>query len=333
MIFLVLRFWIKISRSCGLWWDDSLLALSWVTLVVNNAIISVLLSLGFGTEQSYTTHMAILLAISGVTIPLARVWSKTSFALTLLRVIDTKARFQRLFIWFVIISMHSLSILYCVMVWRRICESQATEDSQAVGRIPGPCLPLNILLALQISNIALSAFMDFALALFPWLIIWKLQMRLQEKIGTAVAMSLGILSGSRAGIFAILQIKGILTLAGPGYSEYRLATLSIVSSAEPTITIVAASIPVLRILLRDLYHKPTLVEVSTKGTSRAELRRTSTKIDRNTSVDQPRGITQKTEVEIEYSRKSSYAAHDSRGVGYEMDEWDLGLPIQAGTAR
>ncbi|KAK8859837.1 hypothetical protein PGQ11_010571 [Apiospora arundinis] len=28
MFFLVLRFWIKISRRCGLWWDDGFLALS-----------------------------------------------------------------------------------------------------------------------------------------------------------------------------------------------------------------------------------------------------------------------------------------------------------------
>ncbi|KAK6858105.1 hypothetical protein PG995_005804 [Apiospora arundinis] len=95
----------------------------------------------------------------------------------------------------------------------------------------------------------------------------------------------------------------------------KLAKLAIVTSAEPTMTIVAALIPVLRILLRDLYHKPTLVEVSSsKGTSKAELRRTSTKIDPSGLIADPsRGIVQKTEVEIEYSRKSSYGANDSRG--------------------
>ncbi|KAK8054655.1 hypothetical protein PG994_009722 [Apiospora phragmitis] len=98
-------------------------------------------------------------------------------------------------------------------------------------------------------------------------------------------------------------------------------------------TIIAASTPVLRILLRDLYHKPTLVEVSTKSNSRAKLRRTSTMIDPDAITDQPRGIMQRTEVEIEYSRKSSYAAHDTRGAEYELDEWYLGLrPTQAGRA-
>jgi hypothetical protein len=35
--------------------------------------------------------------------------------------------------------------------------------------------------------------MDIALALLPWKLIWNLQMRKQEKIGVAFAMSCGLL--------------------------------------------------------------------------------------------------------------------------------------------
>jgi hypothetical protein len=35
--------------------------------------------------------------------------------------------------------------------------------------------------------------MDIALALLPWQTIWKLQMKKREKIGVAIAMSMGIL--------------------------------------------------------------------------------------------------------------------------------------------
>jgi hypothetical protein len=35
--------------------------------------------------------------------------------------------------------------------------------------------------------------MDFTLALFPWFLIWKLQMNKREKFGVALAMSLGVL--------------------------------------------------------------------------------------------------------------------------------------------
>lgn len=35
--------------------------------------------------------------------------------------------------------------------------------------------------------------MEFILALLPWKIIWKLQMQRKEKVGVALAMSMGIL--------------------------------------------------------------------------------------------------------------------------------------------
>lgn len=125
--------------------------------MANNTIISALVSLGFGTDQAYTTHMTILLAVSADTTPLARIWSKTSFALTLLRVLDVQDVFQRIFIWFVIASMHIVSILYIVMAWRRVCESADTENSEAVGRIRGSCVPLATILAIQISNVGKSS--------------------------------------------------------------------------------------------------------------------------------------------------------------------------------
>jgi len=35
--------------------------------------------------------------------------------------------------------------------------------------------------------------MDFVLALLPWTIVWNLTMKKAEKIGVAVAMSMGVL--------------------------------------------------------------------------------------------------------------------------------------------
>lgn len=43
------------------------------------------------------------------------------------------------------------------------------------------------------STIAYSGVADIALALLPWFLLAKLQMRTSEKIGTAVAMSCGVL--------------------------------------------------------------------------------------------------------------------------------------------
>jgi hypothetical protein len=41
--------------------------------------------------------------------------------------------------------------------------------------------------------IAYSGAMDLVLALLPWTVILKLQMKMKEKIGVALAMSMGVL--------------------------------------------------------------------------------------------------------------------------------------------
>lgn len=43
------------------------------------------------------------------------------------------------------------------------------------------------------AGLVYSAAMDFALAFFPWRILWKTQMVRKEKIGVALAMSFGVL--------------------------------------------------------------------------------------------------------------------------------------------
>ncbi len=49
---------------------------------------------------------------------------------------------------------------------------------------------------------AWSALVDFVLAIFPWLLIWGVQMKTAEKVGLIIAMSLGILYvGSRQNVF------------------------------------------------------------------------------------------------------------------------------------
>lgn len=42
-------------------------------------------------------------------------------------------------------------------------------------------------------RIGYSAVTDFVLALLPWKVVWKLQMKRKERFGVAIAMSLGVL--------------------------------------------------------------------------------------------------------------------------------------------
>lgn len=45
----------------------------------------------------------------------------------------------------------------------------------------------------QLMNQGYTAFMDFALAIFPWFVLWKLNMKRKERLTVALGLSLGVL--------------------------------------------------------------------------------------------------------------------------------------------
>lgn len=86
--------------------------------------------------------------------------------------------------------------------------------------------------------------MDFALVGMAWFIVSRLHMRsTREKVGVGIALSMGMIAGAasivKADIFPTLMNGDI---------SYTSASLHIWSIAEPSITIVAASSPLIRVL-------------------------------------------------------------------------------------
>lgn len=86
--------------------------------------------------------------------------------------------------------------------------------------------------------------MDFALVAISWSVVSKLQMRsTREKVGLGVALSMGVVAGATSIVKA-----AILPTLAEGDITYTSASLHIWSIAEPSVTIMAASIPLLRVL-------------------------------------------------------------------------------------
>ncbi|KAK5655071.1 hypothetical protein OQA88_5970 [Cercophora sp. LCS_1] len=161
---------------------------------------------------------------------LAAVWSKTSFALTMLRLMqDWK---MKAFIWFIIVSMNIAMYLTIIFTWLK-CVPPNTEQ----------CIASGPYVTYSIASGAYSAAMDFILAFLPWPLIWGLQMQKKEKLGIAIAMSLGCLAGATA----IMKCVSLPTMANGDFT-YDGAALVIWGNAEVATTIMAASIPVLRVL-------------------------------------------------------------------------------------
>lgn len=91
-----------------------------------------------------------------------------------------------------------------------------------------------------------SGAMDIVLAVLPWKIIWILTMNKKEKFGVLVAMSMGVF----AGVTSIVKATELPTI-GDGNFTFASTNLVILGIAESAITIMAASIPILRALLRE----------------------------------------------------------------------------------
>jgi hypothetical protein len=202
--FLGLRLYCKLSVRRALWWDDWVLILSWVCLTGANVVTSETVKVGYG-RHTYDIPLDVLIGklpllanIGGTFSILAAVWSKTSFAITLLRIAQG---WMWAGIWCIIVSMNVAMGLSALFIWIQCTPIEKSWNPL----IEGQCFEMDIIINFLIFSAAYSAAMDIVLALLPWKVILPLNMRKKEKIGVGVAMSMGLVAATTA-IIKIVQI-------------------------------------------------------------------------------------------------------------------------------
>lgn len=150
--------------------------------------------------------MALLCDIGEALAVMACTLGKTSFAVTLLRIVVQ--RWMVVLLWFVIVTMNLVNILTAFFIFFQ-CEDPRHLWNPAIA---SKCWPSDVFTHYSLFvggksrdtffprldhhltyPVAYSGAQDFVLALLPWTIVWNLQMRKKEKIGVACAMSLGVL--------------------------------------------------------------------------------------------------------------------------------------------
>lgn len=190
-LFLGLRIYCKVFRHRGLWFDDYFLIAAWILLAVSASSTSVNVSLGFGHHfvdfnPANLEKYGIYSLLSGFFSILSAVCSKTSFAITLLRLTDG---WTKRVIWAIIVSMNILMPLSALFLFVSCNPPAKTWKPD----LPGKCWPSNVSVIYGIVVGAYSSSCDLALALLPWRILMRFRMYRREKIGVALAMSMGIL--------------------------------------------------------------------------------------------------------------------------------------------
>ncbi|KAI0376559.1 hypothetical protein F5Y04DRAFT_292483 [Hypomontagnella monticulosa] len=242
-LFLGLRVFCKYKRHRGLWWDDWVLIASWLVLIASGIIMSLCVSIVFiqhNQDNQMGAHdVGLLSTIAGTLFFVAAIWSKTSFALTLIRIAGRRLKIA---LRIIMMSMNMITCVSVILRWLQCRPTRMIWDSTANGT----CWNRELILGVTIFASAYSAFLDFVLAALPWPIIIKLQIRTSEKVGIAIAMSMGVC----AGITSIVKSTKFSVLETDDFAN-KVFELAIWSIAEIATTIMAASIPVLRALVHE----------------------------------------------------------------------------------
>ncbi|SPO07579.1 uncharacterized protein DNG_10274 [Cephalotrichum gorgonifer] len=305
--FAAIRVYCKLSARHGLWWDDYMIIASWVVLFGLAVVTDQLVRFGYGVhvwdlppQGTGNSDVVLPLLLSrGVLSSVALAWTKTSFALSLLRV---TSGWTKRAVWIIAVSTN-IAMGSCAIVFMACSPVQAAWDLSVAGK----CVPPDVKRGVLIFAGSYSAAMDLTLAMIPWKVIWNLQMRRKEKIGAGIAMSLGVF----AGITGIVKTTLIPTLFSFDIS-YDPVDLFIWDMAEGAVTIVATCIPVLRVLLPVSLSKGGSYGVSHKrsGATRSSER----KLPKSTNSDRSftgSGIMKEVEFEIdEYEVDNKQKAGD-----------------------
>ncbi|KAB8235904.1 uncharacterized protein BDW43DRAFT_317861 [Aspergillus alliaceus] len=246
-LIVILRMYCKVRLNRGFGWDDLVICLALVLLLVYTGLTTRGVQMGVigkhagNIDDPSKIPGALKLIYIGMVIAIIScVLSKTSFAITLLRIVTST--WQKAILWFIIISMNIIMWLCAICYLLQCKPTEALWNSELMPT--ADCWPSHIFETIALTAGAYSGCMDFILALLPWLVIWKLQMRRREKLGIAIAMSLGIFAAATAFI-KTTKLTNVSNLAD---YTYACSEILIWASAETGLTIFAASIPSLRVL-------------------------------------------------------------------------------------
>ncbi|PLB36855.1 uncharacterized protein BDW47DRAFT_132474 [Aspergillus candidus] len=277
-VVILLRVYCKrcISRACG--WDDVMACAALVSTpnplcqagridhyaaqvlhIVSGAIYTRTVTMGVAgrhlddlKDQSRTNEAMVLFGIGQSIGVVCLSLSKTSFAISLIRI--SPCRVMKGFLWFLIVTMNFV-MLGSASIYMIQCQPPAALWDTSLRRT-GTCWPQTLVTILTTTSHAYSGLVDLILALVPWPWIWKLRMKKREKFGIGISMSLGICA---TGI-AFLKATNQHTI--PTYRDYTyLAQVLILCSIiEECVTILAGSMPSLRVLfvrMRGSHNRPS----------------------------------------------------------------------------
>lgn len=241
LVFMSLRLYCKIRIRRGLWWDDYVLILAMGMLLTQTSMLSVCVHYGFGKHSWDITDWPTYLYvnnITGVCSIVAAAWSKSSFAITLLRFTQG---WKRGFVWFVLVTVNLFLGLSALFTFIQCTPIPRLWDSS----VDGHCWNSHVIVTYNSFSSSWSGAADICLALLPWTIISRKTLNKKERLGVLLAMSTGIV----AGLTSIAKTATLGAISNP--DTIATVALMTLATAEIALSIIASSIPALRVLIKN----------------------------------------------------------------------------------
>ncbi|KAJ5773815.1 hypothetical protein N7457_008711 [Penicillium paradoxum] len=158
----------------------------------------------------------------------------------LLNRIMNPSRLHKIVLWVTTASVFVASTI-CIIVLFTMCDPPEALWKVHLLSEGAKCRPTKYLVGYAIFTGALSAVVDLYLAIYPTVILMKLQMSLKKKVALCAALGLGAIACAMA-IVKCLQLPGLYNTED---STYATADLVIWTSVESNIIIMASCIPTL----------------------------------------------------------------------------------------
>jgi hypothetical protein len=229
------------------------MVISWALAVVTTIIVTLGVHYGIGHHTQYVVlsggipKLEKALEMTWLTAPFSTMSAcigKISVALLLMRILRPK-RAMSLFLWFIIVTLFLVNIMLTVITFAQ-CTPVTYLWLRIDPTVKGHCWNPKIQTHYGIFQGSYSAFTDVILAIIPIFALWKLQTKLNVKIGVMLLLSFGIIAGAAA----VVKTINLPELANPDFT-YVPVHLTYWYLTENWLIVIAGCIPTLRPLWTD----------------------------------------------------------------------------------
>lgn len=253
-IFVFLRFWARYQiRSVAI--DDWCMLITWVPFVPLT-VLTCILALGGGMRHlpylaaENPAHLTYLVKINWVAQPFGIFclgFGKVAIALLIVRLLDRASVWRKWFLHGLNVWTIINTIIMIVLTFAQCDNVEALWDMEVKAR--SKCWDPMVQSNFSIYGSSAFAFVDFVLAFLPVTLIWKLQLDVKKKVGLAILLGCGIVTG----ICAAVKTSKLVTLQARSDLTWETYDLYIWTGVEIVLLIVCGSIPA----LKPLYYLAT----------------------------------------------------------------------------